>query len=144
MMKKMLFSTGLVFFLICLVYSADAGTVKFPVEVSIDSSARYLTDTEMFVINLKTTPVTITFAYYNNGGVKGTCSPIPPSITIQGNDTWTMRVGGCFAVAIPMSPFNLVGIGEITAPSRSVSVYWRLYDVSGSKDALLDHGKELP
>ncbi|RPJ10974.1 MAG: hypothetical protein EHM36_02380 [Deltaproteobacteria bacterium] len=143
-MKKTLFLTGVALFFVCLSFSAEAGTAKFPVEVSIESSARYLKDTEVFIINLKSTPVTVGFAYYGNDGVKATCSPIPPSITIGGNDTWTLRVGGCFAVAIPMPPLNLVTIGEITSPPRSVSVYWRIYDVSGEKDVLMDHGKELP
>jgi hypothetical protein len=131
----------LIFFGIC--QSVEAGTAKFPVEVSIDASANYLIDTEIFVINLKSTPVNISFGYYNNEGLKGSC-PIPASFTIQGNDTWTFPVGGCFAVAIPMTPFHLVGIGEITAPARSVSVYWRIYDVSRDNDLLMDHGKESP
>ncbi len=144
-MKRMaLFLLGMGFIVICSGYGAEAGTVKFPVEVSINSSAHYLTDTEMFVMNLKSTPVTITFDYYSNNGVKTTCSPIPPSITIQGNESWTLRVGGCFAVALPMPPVSLVGIGEITAPSKSVNVYWRIYNVSGEQDLLLDHGKESP
>lgn len=131
----------LIFFGIC--QSVEAGTVRFPVEVSIDAGAVYLIDTEICVINLKTTPVNISFKYYHNNGSKGGC-PIPDSITIQGNDTWTFPVGGCFAVAIPMPPFHLVGIGEITAPSKSVSVYWRIYDLSGANDLLMDHGKESP
>jgi hypothetical protein len=130
--------------LLCLGGFASAETVKFPVEVSIDMHATYLTDTEICVINLKTTPVKVLFGYYNNSGAKASCAPIPPSITIQGNDTWTMRVGGCFAVANPMPALNLVGIGKISAPTDSVSVYWRIYDLSDGKNVLLDHGKESP
>jgi hypothetical protein len=113
------------------------------VEVSIDTGAHYLTNTEIFVINLKSTPVNVSFRYYNNSGVLGSC-PIPATITIPGNDTWTLSVGGCFAVAIPMPAVNLVGIGRIIAPMDSVSVYWRIYDVSGEKPVLMDHGKEAP
>jgi hypothetical protein len=116
-------------------------SVRFPVEVSINTNARYLVDTEICVINLKSTPVTVSFTYYNNDGAKGSC-PIPASIEIKGNDTWTHRVGGCFAVAIPMPAFHLTGIGEISAPTKSVGVYWRIYDVSGEQDLLLDNGKE--
>ena len=120
-----------------------SAVVRFPVEVSINASAHYLIDTEICIINLKNAPVTITFGYYNSDGAKGSC-PIPATITINPNDTWTHRVGGCFAVAIPMNAFHLVGIGEISAPTKSVGVYWRIYDVSGNQDLLLDHGKESP
>ena len=129
--------------LMCLGASTRTVAVRFPVEVSINTNARYLVNTEIHVINLKSTPVTISFGYYNNDGAKGSC-PIPASITMNGNDTWTHSVGGCFAVAIPMPAFHLIGIGEITAPTKSVSVYWRIYDVSGDQDLLLDHGKESP
>lgn len=144
MKKKRLVPVGVILFSLFLIGgAAEAASVRFPVEVSINASARYLTDTEIFVINLKSTPVTISFGYYNNSGVKGSC-PIPPTTTIPGNDTWTFRVGGCFAVAIPMPAFDLVGIGEISAPSKSISVYWRIYDVLETPYVLMDHGKESP
>jgi hypothetical protein len=144
MKKKMLVLIGVISFTLFLINgAAGAASVRFPFEMSIDSNAHYLIDTEIFVINLKNTPVSISFGLYSHDGVKGSC-PIPPSITIKANGAWSFRVGGCFAVAIPMPPVDVVGIGEISASSKSVSVYWRIYDVSETPYVLLDHGKESP
>jgi hypothetical protein len=137
-------SMGLVFFLLLGIgVTAEAASAKFPVEVSFAAGSQTLIDTEIYVINLKNTQVKISFSYYGNNGTKGNC-PIPPSITIEANDTWSFRVGGCFAASASAPPFTLLGIGEISTASKSVGVYWRIYDVSGDKDLLLDHGKESP
>lgn len=131
------------FFILHFASPLEAGTVRFPVEVRISTGAEYLVDTEIFVINLKNNPVTFSFKYYNHLGERGSC-PYPESITLEGNQTWSFSLGGCFAVAIPMPAFNWIGFGEITAPSKRISVYWRIYDVSGKENILLDHGKETP
>jgi hypothetical protein len=137
-------SIGLVLFLFLGIgVTAEAASARFPVEVSLAAGSQTLIDTEIYVINLKNTEVAISFAYYGNDGTKGSC-PIPPSIKIKAYDTWSFRVGGCFAASVSAPAFTLLGIGEISAASKSVSVYWRIYDVTGGKDLLLDHGKESP
>ena len=143
-MKKMTLATMFwLLFFFSAVISAEAGASRFPVEVKWDAAGHFLSNTEIFIINLKTTPVDISFVFVSKDGVKLNCGVMPSPVTIEGNHTRTLSPSGCFAIAIGV-PLDFVGFGQITAPSKSVSIYWRIYDERVSPPELIDHGKEAP
>jgi hypothetical protein len=143
-MKKMTFSSLFILFLILSVtILAEAGTARFPVQIKWDASARGLVTTDIFILNLKNTPVDVYFAFYNEDGVKVNCSVMTWPITIPSNSTQHISPSGCFAIALGY-PLDFEGIGLISASSNSISIYWRIYDQRVTPYELIDHGKEIP
>ncbi len=122
MKKKMLVPIGVILFSLFLINgTAGAASVRFPVEVSINASARYLTDTEIFVINLRSTPVTISFGYYNNGGIKGSC-PIPPRRRLRVMTPGPSGSGGVLPLLSRCRPLIWLALGRFRRP-QSLSAF---------------------
>jgi hypothetical protein len=142
-MKKMTFPALLTLFLILsIAVLAEAGTARFPVEVKWNASGRGQVNTEIYLINLKGTPVSVSLTLYEKGGTKLGCS-VMPTITIPANGTQIISPSGCFAIAVGV-PLDFEGIGQIDASSNTIGIYWRIYDVTVSPPELIDQGKELP
>jgi len=142
-MKKMTFSTLFTLFLILSVaVLAEAGTARFPAAVKWDASGRGLVNTDIYLVNLKGTPVNVSLTLYEEDGTKTGCA-VMGTITIPGNGTRHISPSGCFAIAIGF-PLDFEGAGQINASSNTIAVYWRIYDVTVSPPELIDHGKELP
>ncbi len=117
-----------------------ATSVRFPVEVNWDKQAVSHARTEILIVNLKSTDVSVSFAFYSHDGIKLACTVMPSPITVNGNSTYMIGPSGCFAIALGAAlDFN--GFAEISAPSKSVNIFWRIY---GENDELIDHGKESP
>lgn len=143
-MKKILSSSLLTLvFILSVAILAEAGTSRFPIEVKWDAAAHGLASTDILIVNLKTTPVYISFAFYSEDGTKLGCTVMPSTITVPANGTQHLSPAGCFAIALG-SALDFEGIGQINAPSNSVSIYWRIYDERVSPHELIDHGKEVP
>ncbi len=133
----------ILFFISSAAFLAEAGTARFPVQVKWDTLARSLASTDILIVNLKTVPIAITFAFYNEDGTHLGCSVMPSTLTVPANGTRFISPSGCFAIAIGAA-LDFEGIGQINAPSNSVSVFWRIYDDRVSPPELIDHGKEVP
>jgi hypothetical protein len=147
MMKKIVCSSLIsVFLVLSLVALAEAArTAKFPVVVKWDASGLYQATTDILLINLTGSPVTVDLDLYTEDGVRLTCG-VMPAVTIPANGTRHISPAGCFAIAIG-HPLDLDGIGVIKlitrgAPANALSIYWRIYDESVSPHELIDHGKE--
>jgi len=142
-MKKMTFSTLFTLFLILSVaVVTEAGTARFPAEVKWDALGHGQVNTDIYLVNLKGTPVDVSLTLYGNDGSKSSCS-VMPTITIPANGTQHISPSGCFAIALGF-PLDFEGIGQINTSSNTISIYWRIYDVTVSPPELIDHGKELP
>ena len=98
--------------------------------------------TDIFLVNMQGTPVTVDLDLYDDDGTKSSCGVMAP-ITIPGNGTRHISPSGCFAIAIG-APLNFDGIGKIKASSNSIRIYWRIYDETVSPHQLIDHGRETP
>ena len=142
-MKKIAFSTMLALFLILSTgILAEAGTARFPVAVKWDTLAHGQVSTDIYIINLKNTPVSVDLDLYNKDGILSGCG-VMATITIPANGTKHISPSGCFAIALGY-PLNFDGIGQINASSNNISIYWRIYDETVSPHELIDHGKEIP
>ena len=70
-MKKMTFSTLFTLVLILsIAILAEAGTARFPVEVKWNASGHGQVCTDIYLVNLKGTPVTASLTLYKNDGTK--------------------------------------------------------------------------
>jgi hypothetical protein len=143
MMKKMTFSTLFTLFLILSVaVVTEAGTARFPAQVKWNASGHGQVNTDIYLVNLKGTPVNVSLTLYEDDGTKTGCA-IMGTITIPANGTHHISPSGCFAIAMGI-PLDFEGIGQINASSNTIAIYWRIYDVTVSPPELIDHGKELP
>jgi len=143
MMKKIAVSTLFTLFLVLsFAILAEAGTARFPVLVKWDDSGRGQAYTDIYIVNLKGTPVTVDLDLYSSDGTKNSCG-VMPAITVPANGTRHISPSGCFAIAMGV-PLNFDGIGRISASSNNISIYWRIYDETVSPPELIDHGKEIP
>ena len=132
----------MIFLILSIAILAEAGTARFPVEVKWDASGRGLVETDIYLVNLKGTPVNVSLTLYKNDGTKTGCG-VMGTITVPANGTRHISPSGCFAIAMGI-PLDFEGIGQINASSNSIAIYWRIYDVTASPPELIDHGKELP
>jgi hypothetical protein len=144
MMKKIVGSSLFtVFLVLSFVVLAEAATVKFPVVVKWDTSGHMQVSTDILLLNLTSAPVTVDLDLFTKDGTKLTCGVMAP-LTIPANGTRHISPAGCFAIAMGVA-LDFEGIGLIKkAPADSLSIYWRIYDVTVSPHELIDHGKESP
>jgi hypothetical protein len=143
MTKKIQFSALITLFLILSTgILAEAGTARFPVVVKWDASARVLAYSNIYIVNLKGTPVDIDLDLYKEDGTLIGCSPYPPTITIPANGTKRLDPSGCFAITLGV-PLTLSGSGKITSSSNGIAIYWRIYDQTVTPTLILD-GREIP
>lgn len=143
MMKKIAFSALVTLFLILSTgILAEAGSARFPVVVKWDAAAHGQVYTDIYIVNLKGTAVTVDLDLYTGGGVLSGCG-VMATITIPANGARHIGPSGCFAIALGY-PLNFDGIGQINASSNNISIYWRIYDQTVSPHELIDHGKETP
>jgi hypothetical protein len=142
-MKKIAFSTLFILLLILSAgISAEAGTARFPVVVKWDASGQGQVFTDIYLVNLRGTPVSVDLDLYSGDGTMSGCG-VMPTITIPANGTHHISPSGCFAIALGV-PLNFDGIGQINASSNNISIYWRIYDETVLPHELIDHGKETP
>jgi hypothetical protein len=143
MMKKTGFlSLFILFLILSIAILAEAGTSRFPVQVQWDASGRGLVNTDIYLVNLKGTPVNVSLTLYEDDGTKTGCG-VMGTITIPANGTHHISPSGCFAIAMGI-PLDFEGIGQINASSNSIGIYWRIYDQRATPYELIDHGKEVP
>lgn len=143
MMKKIALSVLLTLFVILLTgILAEAGTARFPIAVKWNTSGTSQVSTDIYIINLKSTPVTVDLDLYDKNGTLSSCG-VMLAITIPANGTRHINPSGCFAIALGVS-LDFDGTGQITASSNNISIYWRIYDETISPHELIDHGKENP
>jgi len=120
--------------------SSATGTARFPVAVKWNASGQVQVSTDIYIVNLKGTPVSVDLDLYTGDGALSGCG-VMPAITIPANGTRHINPSGCFAIALGV-PLNFDGIGQINASSNYISIYWRIYDETVSPRELIDHGKE--
>jgi hypothetical protein len=122
--------------------SSATGTARFPVVVKWNTSGQVQVSTDIYIVNLKGTPVSVDLDLYAGDGTLSGCG-VMPTITIPANGTQHINPSGCFAIALRV-PLNFDGTGQINASSNHISIYWRIYDETVSPHELIDHGKETP
>ncbi len=144
MMKKIAISSLFTLILILsFVILAEAATARFPVVVKWDTSGHSQVSTDIFLLNLTSSPVNVDLDLYTKDGTKLTCG-VMPVVTIPANGTRHISPSGCFAIAIGVA-LDFEGIGLIRkAPLNAISIYWRIYDETVIPHELIDHGKETP
>ena len=122
--------------------SGSAGTARFPVAVKWDAAAHSQASTDIYVVNMASTPVSVDLDLYAGDGTLSTCG-VMTAITIPANGTHHISPSGCFAIALGAA-LNFDGTGQINSSSNNIRVYWRIYDETVSPHALIDQGKETP
>ena len=144
-MKKIAFSTMLVLFLILSTgILAEAFTARFPAAVKWNTSAQSQVSTDIYLVNLQGSSVSVHLDLYNgNGTLSSSCGVMPPTISIPAYGTQHIDPSGCYAITTGVA-LNFDGSGVITTSSNNISIYWRIYDVTVSPRELIDHGKETP
>ena len=142
-MKKIAFSTLLtLLFILSTGILAEAGTARFPVVVKWNDLGKMQVSTDIFLLNLKDTPVSVDLDLYTDDGTRLSCG-VMPIITIPANGTHHIGPSGCFAIALGQA-LDFEGIGKLKTSSNSIRIYWRIYDETVSPPELIDHGEVTP